>query len=101
MIARSTSKKLAMNRKLRRRLSIDDYKAIHARGEPWFQIAMEQSLITLLAREEVCTIQRSHYRNGFLFVIREKVAGDSAKGFIKIPITADMLALQRRSRLLG
>lgn len=30
VIARSTSKKLAMNRKLRRRLSIKGYKAIHA-----------------------------------------------------------------------
>jgi len=98
---RSTSKKLEMNRKLRRRLTIEDYRLIHSRAEPWFQIAMEQSLITLLGREEVCEIQHQHYRNGLLFVIREKVAGDSAKGFIRIPITPDMQALQRRSRLLA
>ena len=98
---RSTSKKLEMNRKSRRRLDIAGYRAIHSLGEPWFQISMEQSLQSLLGREETCEIQHQHYRNGFLFVIREKVAGDSAKGFIRIPLTPDLLALQRRSRMLS
>lgn len=94
---RSTSKKLAMNRKVRRQLDVAGFWAIHEHAEPWLQIAMEQSLVTLQARAEICNMQHQHYRRGYLFVIRDKVSGDSDMAFIKIKVTDELEDIRRRS----
>ena len=94
---RSTSKKLEMNRKVRQQLDVEGFWAIHEHAEPWLRIAMEQSLITLQARTEVCNMQYPHYRSGHLFVIRDKVAGDSDMAFIKIRLTDELEDIRRRS----
>ena len=69
---RSTSKKLEINRKVRQQLSVEGFKLIHDGAPGWLQIAMEQSLVTLQARSEICNMQHAHYRDGHLFVIRDK-----------------------------
>lgn len=97
---RSISKKLAANRKRRQQLDVDGFREIHAAAPPWLQLAMEQSLITLLARNEICAIEHAHYRNGFLFVIRDKTAGDSEMAFIKIALTPELEDIRARSRKL-
>jgi integrase len=94
---RSTSKKLAINRKVRRQLDIEGFKAIHEQAEPWLQLAMEQSLITLQGRSEICNMRHSDYRDGHLFVIRDKVSGDSDMAFIKIALTDELESIRRRS----
>lgn len=98
--ARSTSKKLEANRKQRERLDIDGFWEIHAAAPPWLQLAMEQSLITLQARQEICNMQHAHYRDGYLYVIRDKVSGDSDMAFIRIAITDELEAIRRRSLTL-
>jgi integrase len=97
---RSQSKKLEMNRKVRKQLDVAGFKAIHAAAPGFLQIAMEQSLVTLQAREEICSMQHPHYRDGYLFVIRDKVSGDSDMAFIKIALTDQLLEIQARSRKL-
>lgn len=97
---RSTSKKLAINRKVRRQLDVEGFKAIHVAAPAWLKLAMEQSLVTLQARNEICTMQQAHYRDGYLFVIRDKVSGDSDMAFIKIAITDELEELRRRSLTL-
>lgn len=94
---RSTSKKLEVNRKIRGQLDVDGFKAIHEVAPPWLQLAMEQSLITLQARAEICNMRHADYRNGYLFVIRDKVSGDSDMAFIKIAVTDELEELRRRS----
>ncbi|MEP7246930.1 MAG: integrase [Gammaproteobacteria bacterium] len=59
---------------------------------------MEQSLVTLQARTEVCNMEHAHYRGGFLYVIRDKTSADSAMAFIKIAVTDQLLDIQRQSR---
>lgn len=95
--ARSTSKKLEANRKRRQRLEPDGFWMIHEAAPAWLQIAMELSLITLQARLEVCNMKHSDFRDGYLFVIRDKVSGDSDMAFIKIAVTPEIEAIRKRS----
>jgi enterobacteria phage integrase len=94
---RSTSKKIPVNRKRRRQLDLEGFKAIHAQAPDWLQLAMEQSLVTLQARQEVCSMRHADYRDGYLFVIRDKVSGDTDMAFIKIRLTPELDEFRRRS----
>jgi integrase len=94
---RSTSKKIPINRKKRRQLDLEGFKAIHAQAPTWLQLAMEQSLVTLQARQEICNMRHADYREGFLFVIRDKVSGDTDMAFIKIRVTPELEEMRRRS----
>lgn len=97
ILPRSTSKKLESNRKMRGQLDVPGFKAIHDKAPGWLQIAMEQSLVTLQARSEICNMRHTHYRNGHLFVIRDKVSGDSDMAFIRIALTEQLEEIRRRS----
>lgn len=97
---RSTSKKLDANKKKRRQMDVRGFKAIHAKAPAWLQLAMEQSLVTLQARNEICNMRHPDYRDGFLFVIRDKVSGDSDMAFIKIAMTDQLDDIRRRSLTL-
>jgi integrase len=98
---RSTSKKLEANKKTRQQLDLQGFRAIHERAPAWLQLAMDQSLVTLQSRLEVCNMRHADYRDGHLFVIRDKVSGDSDMAFIKIAITAQLDDLRRRSLRSG
>jgi integrase len=52
---------------------------------------------SLQARTEICNMQHAHYRNGHLFVIRDKTSGDSEMAFIKIALTEQIEDIRRRS----
>lgn len=97
---RSTSKKLGINRKRRQQLDVEGFREIHAAAPPWLQLAMEQSLVTLQARKEICHMRLTDYRGGYLFVIRDKVSGDSDMAFIKIALTEQLEDIRRRSLTL-
>lgn len=94
---RSTSKKLSMNRKVRQQLDVPGFNSILEKSPAWLQIAMEQSLVTLQARNEVCNMRHTDYRDGYLFVIRDKVSGDSDMAFIRIALTEQLEEIRRRS----
>jgi enterobacteria phage integrase len=100
VLPRSMSKKIKSNRKRRRPLDIAGFKAIREKAEPWLQLAMDLSLLTLQSRSEVCNMQHDHFRDGFLYVIREKVANQSEMGFIRIPEGGELAALRQRARVL-
>ena len=84
---RTTSQKLAVNRKQRRRLTVDAFWAIHEHAPPFLQIAMELSLVTLQSRAEICDLLLDDRRDGWLYFIRDKTAGDTEKAFIRIQVT--------------
>lgn len=94
---RSVSRKIASNRKTRQQLDIAGFNDVYANAEPWLQIAMEGSLLTLQSRKEVCNFKHTDFRDGFLFVIRDKVAADSHMAFIKIRLTSELEALRARA----
>lgn len=98
---RSTSKKIEANKKVRQPLDLPGFWSIHAKAEAWLQLAMEQSLVTLQGRSEICNIRvNDDYRGGHLFIIRDKTSGDSDMAFIKIAMTPQLEELRKRSRLL-
>lgn len=97
LLERSTSKKLEANQKVRQPLTIEGFKAIYEKAPAFLQIAMDQSLVTLLARTEICNIRHEHYRDGRLFVIRDKTSAHSDMAFIKIAVTPQIEEIRRRS----
>ncbi|MCE0760717.1 phage integrase Arm DNA-binding domain-containing protein [Marinobacter sp. G11] len=58
--------------KARRRLTLEQFWEIHAKAEPWMQLAMEIALITLQGRAEVINMKFADYHNQTLQVIRQK-----------------------------
>ena len=97
----SGSIKLAANRKVRKRLTSEQFQLIHAKAPPFLQIAMELSLVTLQARRECVDALHSNVRNGELFVVRKKTAGDSDMAFIRIPMTDQIEQILSKSRKSG
>ena len=98
---RSISLVIEANQKERQPLTIEGFKAIHAHAPPWLQLAMEVSLLTLQGRNEVVHMRFKDFRDGFLFVIREKVNSKSDAGFIKIRLTTEIEALKSRGLLMN
>lgn len=97
---RSTSRKIEGNRKTRKPLDVEGFRAIHAHAEPLLQLAMEMSLVTTLARNELCLLRHEHFRDGWVYVIRDKVAAESEVAFVRIRLTPQLEAFQERARRL-
>jgi hypothetical protein len=97
---RSTSRKIAANRKRRDPLDVEGFRLIHDQGSPLLQLAMELSLVTLQSRNEVCALRHEDFREGWVYVIRDKVSADSDMAFIRIRLTPELEALQGRARRL-
>jgi enterobacteria phage integrase len=94
---RSTSRKIASNRKRRRQLDAQGFIDIHAQAGELLRVAMEFSLVTTLSRHEICGLRHEDFRGGYLYVIREKTSGDSDMAFIRIRVTAEMESLRARA----
>jgi enterobacteria phage integrase len=94
---RSASKLLAYNHKVRTRLDRAAFMAIHKVAEPWLQLAMEIALVTGQGRYEICNMKHADFRDGRLFVIREKVAGETVASRVKLGITAELEEFRLRS----
>lgn len=97
---RSISRKIEGNRKRRQPLDTAGFREVHAQGDALLQLAMEISLVTTLARNEVCMLRHEDFRDGWLYVVRDKVAADSEQGFIRIRLTPQLEAFQERARRL-
>ena len=80
----TASRRLAVNRKRRPPLSLAGFRAIHQVAEPWLQLAMDVSMITLQSRTEVLNMKHADFRDGYLYVIRAKVSHVSDMGFIRM-----------------
>lgn len=97
---RSISRKIESNRKRRQPLDAAAFRDIHAQADPLLQLAMEISLVTTLARNELCQLRHDDFRDGWLYVVRDKTAADSDRAFIRIRITPELEAFQARARRL-
>ena len=70
------TRKHAHERK-RERMTVEQYRAIHAEAPGWLQTAMDLSLLTLLRREDVVTLRFADVREGALWVVPSKTANSS------------------------
>ncbi|WP_280564933.1 phage integrase Arm DNA-binding domain-containing protein [Chromohalobacter sp. 48-RD10] len=84
----------------RKRLTVDQFKAIHAQAEPWFQVAMELALLCLFGRAEVSSARYDHIEGGTLHYIRQKTRERSKSAYVAIGLTPAIEDLIGRSRLL-
>ena len=98
---RSVSLVIESNHKERMPLTVEGFQAIRECAPPWLQLAMDLSLLTLQGRSEVLNMRFKDFRDGFLFVIREKVNVKSDAAFIKIRMTSDMEALKSQALLMN
>ena len=86
--------------KQRRRLTVDQYRAIYAMAEPWFQIAMELGLICMFGRAEAAAARYDDIYDGAMHYIRQKTRHRSKTAYVAIRTSPAMDDLVRRSRLL-
>lgn len=59
-------------RRQRNRLTLDAYRAVWQKAEPWLQNAMDLSLHTLLRRSDIAAMRFEDIRDGCLYVIPHK-----------------------------
>lgn len=90
------TRKFAYERK-RDRLTLDAYKAVHAKAEPWLRNAMDLSLLTLLRREDVASLRFEDVREGSLWVVPSKTE-DTTLVKLCIALTPDLEAIIARCR---
>ena len=84
--------------KARRRLTLDQFWAIHDKAEPWLQLAMETALITLQGRAEVINMKFADYQDKTLKVIRQKTSKhEHSHLMIHCPQLEDIITRARQS----
>lgn len=84
----------------RYRMTLEQFKAIHAIAPEWMKIAMELALLTLQSRLEVLNMQFADYdeASGELRVVRQKIEKhEHAYLVIKSPHLANIISRARRS----
>ena len=81
----------------RKRMTLDQYRAIHERAPHWMQIAMELAVVTLQGRYEVCHMRYDDIKEGQLYVVREKTKKNEW-GYLRIPVSAALEGIVKRSR---
>ncbi|WP_438455388.1 phage integrase Arm DNA-binding domain-containing protein [Vreelandella venusta] len=87
--------------KQRKRLTVDQFKAMHAQAPDWMQIAMELSLLCLFGRAEVTAARYDDIRNGRLHYVRQKTKDRSKTAYVAIELTPALEDLVRRSRAIA
>lgn len=81
----------------RERLTLEAYKAIYAEASAWLQRAMDLSLLTLLRREDVCSLRFGDHREGRLWVVPSKTE-DTTNVRLKIKVDEQLLEFLRECR---
>ncbi|MDW6004701.1 tyrosine-type recombinase/integrase [Vibrio mangrovi] len=106
----SRKKRKPKEDKQRKRLTLDEYRAIRNLAPPWLQIAMDLSLETTHAVNEICRIRYQDYEvldqprregeymvYGFLRIHRQKVK-DKQASRVMIPVTDSLRRIIEASR---
>ena len=95
---RSTSKVVDSNKKKRQRMSKAEFIELRELANPWLRNAMDLSLLTLQARNEIVKMKYADIRDGKLFVIRQKTKHLTNRAFIRIPVEGQLEELISRTR---
>lgn len=83
--------------RVRERLTLEAYNAIHKAAPQWLRNAMDLSLLTLLRREDVAALRFDDDHDDALWVIPEKTE-NSTQLRLKIAITPELRAVITRCR---
>lgn len=91
----STFTKKGTNKK-RQRMTLAQYKALHAAGPEWMKVAMEISLLTLQGRHEVVNMKLEDLRDDYLYVVRQKTRKNDW-AYLRIKVSDDIKAIFERA----
>lgn len=83
--------------RVRERLTLEAYNAIHAAAPQWLRNAMDLSLLTLQRREDIAALRFDDDHDDALWVIPEKTE-NSSQLRLKIAITPELRAVIARCR---
>lgn len=86
--------------KIRKRMSLEVFNAIRKEAPQWLTLAMDLALHIGIRRGDICHLKLSDFREGCLFFIPSKTADMLSPVAIKIPLTAALKELVRKSRLM-
>lgn len=84
-------------KKARKRLTLDQFKAIRQAAPDWLQSAMDIALLTLQRREDITLMKFDEIRDGYLYVIQNKTKKHDT-GYLRITIGPELNAVLKRCR---
>lgn len=87
--------------KLRKRMSLEIFKAIRAQAPPWLQLAMDLSLHIGIRRGDISNLKLEGFKDGCLYFIPSKTADMLSPVAIKIPLTKEIKEILSRSRSMA
>lgn len=87
-----------MEKKTRRRHTIEGLKAIRAKSPRWLQNAIDLALITAQRRSDILGMKFDDVRDGFLYVVQQKTSKASDAAWIRFQVTPQLQAVLTRCR---
>lgn len=87
--------------KLRKRMTEDQFWAIHAQAHEWLRLGMELALHIGIRRGDISRLKNSQFHDGYLFFIPSKTADLTDPAAIKIKMTEVLKDLHTRSQNLA
>jgi len=89
---------LPTQKRQRERLSVEQYRKIHAAAPPWLQNAMDVALITLQGRNEVTHMKFADIKDECLYVVRQKTKEHTEHAYLEIVIGKELDKVIKRCR---
>ncbi len=89
---------LKIEKKQRKRHTIDGLKAVRAKAPAWLQNAIDLALITAQRRTDILAMRFDDVRDGYLYVVQQKTAKASDAAWIRFAVTPQLQAVLSRCR---
>jgi integrase len=87
-----------IEKKQRKRHTIEGLKAIREKSPAWLQNAIDLALITAQRRTDILDMRFDGVREGFLYVVQKKTAKASDAAWIRFRVTPELQAVISRCR---
>lgn len=87
-----------IEKKQRKRHTVEGLKAIRARAPRWLQNAIDLALITAQRRGDIINMKFEDVRDGYLYVVQSKTERASDAGWLKFEVTPQLAAVLARCR---
>lgn len=82
-----------IEKKQRRRHTVDGLRAIREKSPAWLQNAIDLALITAQRRTDILAMKFEDVRDGYLYVVQQKTAKASDAAWIRFKVTPELQAV--------
>ncbi|MZR63812.1 phage integrase Arm DNA-binding domain-containing protein [Alcanivorax sp. DP30] len=87
-----------IEKKQRKRHTVEGIAAIRAKAEPWLQNAIDLALVTAQRREDILNMKFEDVRDGALYVVQSKTKRHTDAGWLRLPLTPALQEIIARCR---